>query len=431
MQQPPAQAPVTKLAIIKVASRCNYNCKYCYMYNLGDNTYKNQPKVMPDDVMLALHEKVRNHCLTHGLTNFSYVLHGGEPLLAGEAFFRKFVQTGRDILGAANIESMFLMQTNGSLVTEEACKWLDELGIMFSISIDGTKAVNDSNRIDHAGRGTYDATIAGLKTAQRYGFKKFSPGILTVINVFADPVEQYEHYKSLGVLGMDMLLPITNWDSLPPGYDSLEDLNTKTLYGDWLVKVFDRWLEDTKPRMSIRMFELAMATIIGNDVMFEYFGTQKNEYLVVETDGSMEAVDGLKSCGDGFTKAGVNVLTHEIDDALATDLALLYHLSHQRLCAKCNNCPIHEVCGAGYTPHRYSKKNGFNNPSVYCHDLVRLLTHIQKRVLEDLPAEVLEECGVGAFTYEEVISIIENPALQLITNPDHVAQMEAFRYVEA
>lgn len=32
--------------VLKVASRCNLNCSYCYMYNLGDTTYKNQPKVM-------------------------------------------------------------------------------------------------------------------------------------------------------------------------------------------------------------------------------------------------------------------------------------------------------------------------------------------------------------------------------------------------
>ena len=40
--------------LLKVVSRCNLNCTYCYMYNGGDETYKKQPKFMSDEVVDAL-----------------------------------------------------------------------------------------------------------------------------------------------------------------------------------------------------------------------------------------------------------------------------------------------------------------------------------------------------------------------------------------
>jgi uncharacterized protein len=50
----------------------------------------------------------------------------------------------------------------------------------------------------------------------------------------------------------------------------------------------------------------------------------------------------------------------------------------------CQECPIVSACGGGLYPHRYRAANGFENPSVYCHDLARLIGHIQDRVMADL-----------------------------------------------
>src|SRR5690349_18876814 len=87
-----------KLLVLKVASRCNLNCTYCYMYNLGDTTYMKQPKVMSDDVVDNLIARVKKHCHMHGIDVFDFNFHGGEPLLAGPAFFEKFVNKANEAL---------------------------------------------------------------------------------------------------------------------------------------------------------------------------------------------------------------------------------------------------------------------------------------------------------------------------------------------
>jgi uncharacterized protein len=43
-----------------------------------------------------------------------------------------------------------------------------------------------------------------------------------------------------------------------------------------------------------------------------------------------------------------------------------------------------EICGGGLYPHRYHEGAGFRNPSVYCDDLMRLITHVSERVIGDL-----------------------------------------------
>jgi uncharacterized protein len=76
------------------------------------------------------------------------------------------------------------------------------------------------------------------------------------------------------------------------------------------------------------------------------------------------------------------------------------------LCAQCRGCPVRAVCGGGYLPHRYSSRNGFDNPSVYCRDLMKLIVHIQARVLTTLPHSVrsklkLEPLGLSSAEAKE------------------------------
>ena len=63
--------------VIKVASRCNLNCTYCYVYNMGDNSYKLQPKFMSLETIEKIFERIKSHCLKNGLKDFLIIFHGG------------------------------------------------------------------------------------------------------------------------------------------------------------------------------------------------------------------------------------------------------------------------------------------------------------------------------------------------------------------
>jgi uncharacterized protein len=105
---------------------------------------------------------------------------------------------------------------------------------------------------------------------------------------------------------------------------------------------------------------------------------------VIETDGSFERTDALKIAYPGAPATGYNVFDHSLEDVLRHPAVVAGARGMAGLSATCQSCPIVRACGGGLYPHRYRAANGFDNPSVYCNDLGRLINRIQDRVLADL-----------------------------------------------
>jgi uncharacterized protein len=401
----PARVPVDTY-LLKVASRCNLNCRYCYVYNMGDESYRSQPSRMAAETVSALLSRVATYCVDENLHQVTFIFHGGEPLLAGEEFLRGFVAKATAILGSDVIPT-YALQTNGTLITTE---WLDlfrELGIRFGISLDGTQTIHDANRVYHSGAGSYldVRKVIDIVLADRR-LKDLFCGVLTVINLAADPQDLYHHYRDLGLRWCDFLLPDGTYDKPPPGllFDGSE-----TPYADWLIAIFDEWFENEDTSLTIRIFEhiikLLFAPRRGNDAL----GGGRNGLLVIETDGGLEPVDVLKICGPAFTKLGLNVHRNEIRDACSVELVQLYQKGAAGLCETCQACPVVSVCGGGYLPHRYSSLNGFTNPSVYCRDLMKLITHVRNRVLATIPRKTRRKLGLQPVSYEEALTLLRKP----------------------
>ena len=368
-----------RLLVVKSTERCNLNCSYCYMYNGGDQSYLSRPPVMSMQTARKMFERVDAHCRRHNIREFAFVLHGGEPLVAPPKYYREFVASARELIDSG-VNLRFALQTNGTLMDEAWCDAFKELGIKISFSLDGPAKVNDAFRVDRKGRGSFDRVMAGWRIAESQGIR---PGLLMVIDPGSDPAEVYDLIKKLNPSTADFLFPDATHDK--PSL-AAKSASSPTPYADWLLQVFKLWTFDGEHAPNIRLFLQLMRSMIGGNYGYDVLGQGDIEVLVIESDGEIQPLDGLRFCEDGLANTPYSVYTHALDDAYAHDLIATYHDSHSRLCTTCSNCRVKSVCGGGFLAHRYARASGFDNPSVYCQDLYKLISHLYDWLSPRLPA---------------------------------------------
>jgi uncharacterized protein len=121
--------------------------------------------------------------------------------------------------------------------------------------------------------------------------------------------------------------------------------------------------------------------IMGGRSRSEAIGNDPPGYVFIEPDGEMEGLDNLRACCDGLSRIKLNVRQSSFGDLLTTETMHAQAIFQgMPLAQTCRHCPEVETCGGGYLPHRYSSTRGFDNPSVWCADLLKLFAHVRERL---------------------------------------------------
>lgn len=367
--------------IVKVVSRCDLRCDYCYMYAMADQTWREQPRVMSDRVADEIGRAIGVHAAKHRLDGISLILHGGEPLLAGADRLVQLVDRLRAHAGWARVR--ISMQTNGILLTKAALDTLIGADIRVAVSMDGDASSHDRHRRRADGSGSHSAVSRAVRLLTREGYRDSFAGLLCVIDLNNDPVEVYRALAGYRPPVIDFLLPHGNWSSPPPGRPA----DGSAPYGIWLARAFDAWYgASSAGRPEVRLFREIVTLLLGGQSRTEQIGLSPAAMVVFNVNGSIEQLDSLRSVGDGAAATGLSVGIHDLDAALRHPSIVARQLGQAGLAETCLRCPVMQVCGGGHYPHRYRSGRGFNNPSVYCPDLDHLIRHIRVRVMADIVA---------------------------------------------
>jgi uncharacterized protein len=368
--------------LFKAHSRCNLSCDYCYVYTSVDQSWRRQPKTMSAATVRAAARRVAEHAAMWGLPSVTVVLHGGEPLLAGRDHLEFVVTTVRSAVDPAT-EVRFGVQTNGILLDDAMLDLLARLDVRIGISLDGDRAANGHRRFA-GGRNSFAAVATAIDRLRRPQYRHLFNGLLATIDVRHDPVAVYDGLLAFEPPAIDLLLPLGNWTNRPP----LRDDGDGTPYGDWLVRVFDRWYDTppAEPTADVRLFSAIMSLILGGRSSVESVGIGAVNYVTVDTDGSIQLSDELKTAADGMPDTGLTVHRDSFDAALAHPGVRARQSGLDGLADACRRCPIVRVCGGGLYASRYRDPDGFRHPSVYCADSRRLIHHIRERMATDLAA---------------------------------------------
>lgn len=364
--------------VVKIHSRCNLACDYCYVYQMSDQTWRDQPRVMSTATAGRAARRIAEHALSHGLRRVEIILHGGEPLLVGPAHLADLASRFSTL---GDTEVGLTLQTNGVLLDAEVLQVAHRHDIRIGISLDGTVTDHDRHRRFPGGHGSHHLVERALELLTETTNRRLFGGLLCTIDLHADPIDTYTELLRFSPPAIDFLLPHGNWTDRPP---ARPDDAHHTPYGNWLIAVFDRWYHDKGTSTEIRLFREIMQLLLGGRSAVETVGLSPVSLLVVETDGSLEQVDTLKSAYHGASGTGLSVWRHSIDAALLHPAVVARQIGAAALADRCQGCGIRAVCGGGYYPHRYRKGVGFRNPSVYCPDLMALIAHIRAAVETDL-----------------------------------------------
>lgn len=364
--------------VLKVASRCNLDCTYCYVYNRADTQWLRQPKFMSPKVAHRAGEVIGEYCRSAGLAHVNVQFHGGEPLMLGEKRLEALIDAVRRGIGDVSTEISSAMQTNGLLLTESILEMLSDKKVGLYVSCDGPASASDLARIDHQARPVSDRLHQKLEMLAASKYHKIFQGFLCVINPQSDPKKVFAYLAGFHPKAIDFLLPLENHDTADFGPE------TRGLYALWLMKCFNAWI--TSPiKLRSRGFEQIVHAHLSqsNEDTDADFNAGS---LVIECDGSIEADDTLKTTYDGAAVLGCDVFHHSIVDVL--DVARFQDLTAaDKPCSACQGCAHFHACRSGHLTHRYAAQNGFDNPSIYCAQNKQVIDHIGTTLLQFMQPE--------------------------------------------
>jgi uncharacterized protein len=364
---------------IKVSYACNLNCTYCYVYNQTDQSWAGRPVIMSEAVFLATVNRINEYCLKSGQKNINICFHGGEPCLIGP---HRFVRMCEHIRSSLRVPGSitFSIQTNGTVLSAAWIEAFAKYEVAVGISLDGGRVTNDRFRYDFNGRGTYDRIATNIGKLKQFGVRV---DILCVIPFGESGVETYTEIKSTGADAVYFLFP-----HLPRS----EVAEIKKQYGptpiaDFTIPLLDYVCENETSEEELPSLWNILRILLGARSTSDFFGNRPLPFLFIETDGSIEVLDTLKSVSSTLSSTGLNILEDEIaavfDTSTTQRRILTGSLPDPEICT---DCPEFRTCRGGHIADRYSEEFEFDAQSVWCKDIL----HIFRRARELIGVTPLE-----------------------------------------
>ncbi|HEX4791327.1 MAG TPA: FxsB family cyclophane-forming radical SAM/SPASM peptide maturase, partial [Actinospica sp.] len=381
--------------VIKVHSRCDLACRYCYVYEHADQSWRGRPRELDAAAAAQVALRMAEHAAAHALPELRLVLHGGEPLLLGHDRMRETLEIlTRTIAPVAGLD--LRIHTNAVRLDEEFLELFAAYEVKIGVSLDGDRVANDRHRLHRSGRSSYDQVLAALERLRRPAYRHLYAGLLCTIDISNDPVAVYRGLLAQEPPRVDLLLPHATWEHQPYHLLRPRDPEHPTEgageYAHWLGAIFEAWDADGRP-VPIRTFESVLGALYGRPVTTETLGLDPVDLLVIETDGTLEQVDALKTAYEGAAATGLDVWRNSLDEAATVPGIAVRQQGIDGVSAVCRACDLVRICGGGHYPHRYRPDTGFDNPSVYCADLKGLITQVREAETahgRGLPAPVTE-----------------------------------------
>jgi len=307
------KAPVAFHVMIKPAgSACNLDCTYCFYLSKAGLPGGPGCRHMSDDTLELL---IQSYIRDVTADEVVFTWQGGEPTLRGVDFFRKAVSLQKKYARPGQTVHNDL-QTNGTLIDEQWCRFLKKHHFLVGLSIDGPEHLHDAFRRTKNGSPTFHRVVRAARLLRRFGV---SFNTLTSVNRMnaAYPLEVYRFLRNtLGTTHIqfspvvepkDFEHTAPQWREgpLPPGKDDprARPGHAESIVTDWsvdpadwgtfLCRIFDEWRARDLGRVLVNQFETLVSQHLGLGPQMCVYAEACGKAVALEHDGTVYSCDHL------------------------------------------------------------------------------------------------------------------------------------------
>ena len=366
--------------MLKPASaHCNLACKYCY-YLEKNKLYPTAQRHLMSDEMLE--QFTREYIEAQTMSQVLFTWHGGEPLLRSIDFYRKALSLQQKYAGGRRIDNV--IQTNGTLLTDEWCEFFAQNHWLVGISIDGPQPDHDHYRLTAVGKPSWKKVMQGIKLLKKHGVEWNAMAVVNAYNA-NHPLEFYRFFKENGCQFLQFT-PIVERLTRHEDGRTLASLADKVeislseasvapeLWGYFLCAIFDEWVRKDVGKIFVEIFDCTLANWMGISPGICAYSKECGHAGVMEHNGD------VYSC-DHFVfpeyKLG-NIRDHSLVDMLyGKQQQEFSRLKHSSLPRQCKECDMEFACHGECPKNRFMKdKYGDSGLNYLCPGYYHYYQHV-------------------------------------------------------
>lgn len=360
-------------------AHCNLACKYCY-YLEKDKLYPTAQRHLMSDEMLE--QFTREYIEAQTMNQVLFTWHGGEPLLRSLDFYRKALSLQQKYAGGRRIDNV--IQTNGTLLTDEWCEFFAQNHWLVGISIDGPQPDHDHYRLTAAGKPSWKKVMQGIKLLKKHGVEWNAMAVVNAYNA-NHPLEFYRFFKENGCQFLQFTPIVERLTRHEDGRTlaSLADKDEISLseasvapeqWGYFLCAIFDEWVRKDVGKIFVEIFDCTLANWMGISPGICAYSKECGHAGVMEHNGD------VYSC-DHFVfpeyKLG-NIRDHSLIDMLYGEQQQEFsRLKHSSLPRQCKECDMEFACHGECPKNRFMKdKYGDSGLNYLCTGYYHYYQHV-------------------------------------------------------
>ena len=360
-------------------AHCNLACKYCY-YLEKNNLYQNTPRHLMSDEMLE--QFTREYIEAQTMPQVLFTWHGGEPLMRSIDFYKKALALQKKYAHGKQIDNV--IQTNGTLLTDEWCEFFAQNHWLVGISIDGPQEYHDHYRVTPAGKPSWEKVMQGIQLLKKHHVEWNAMAVVNAYNA-EHPLEFYHFFRDNGCQYLQFTPIVERLTEHEDGRTlaSLADDReiplaeasvTPAQWGNFLCTIFDDWVRHDVGKMFVEIFDCTLANWMGVLPGICAYSRECGHAGVMEHNGDVYSCDHFVfpeyKLGNIREQSLIDMLYGEKQQAFS-------RLKHTSLPRQCKECDMEFACHGECPKNRFEKdKYGEPGLNYLCQGYYQYYSHV-------------------------------------------------------